>query len=100
MPPLQVEEYLWEVFIEIGLISYTSLTVEAGPTSNMIPILWSEIKGYADMNHGLKGWEALIIRDMSREYIRGIVAGESPHAKPPWDEAKLVLVRRVRRKSR
>lgn len=93
MPPLEAEEYLFRVFLEIGLVSHVGRGMGESQTDGMIPLLWSEISAFGQLNWGIAGWEASALRDMSREYIRGIMLGTNPLGIPPWEDAPKIMIR-------
>ena len=93
MPPLETEEYLFGVFLELGVVSHVGRGMEGGQTDGMVPLTWAEIHAFSELNWGLSGWEAKTLRDMSRDYIRGMMQGINPLGIPPWEDAPRIMVR-------
>lgn len=71
MPPLDGIKRLWDAW------------GEAGRTSGMEPLRWSEIDAYGRMNR-LSVDDMITIRKMSEEYLEGI-AMTHPLAKEPFE---------------
>ena len=67
-----------------------SLLFEVGPTlftaMGEVPLTWQELDAYSRMT-GLKceAWEAVLLIQMSMEYMEGREIGENPLGKMPMD---------------
>lgn len=50
------------------------------------PVLWSEIKAYAEATGAIvEPWEMRLVREMSSAYVRELQKGESIFVRPPGE---------------